>query len=79
MTKMLNRATVVLKKEPDSVEKIEEVLEYVMAKYDLDVKKYTYEVLDELPEDLPTAVADQLSAQKRDGGPDSVYLVLWMD
>lgn len=79
MTMMIDRATLVLKNEPESAARMQEILDYVIDQYKPETTRYSYELSDDLPEYLPVNIADQLSAQKRDGGPNAVYLVVWMD
>lgn len=37
---------------------------------------FTFGIVNELPADLDIAAADQLATQKRDAGPDAVYLIV---
>jgi hypothetical protein len=76
----VRRVIVVLSTTPDGFDEEYFYANKVRESYEPDLDDIDWEVLDDIAqiEDLNVGAADQLSAHKRDSGPNSCYLVVRM-
>ena len=75
---MAHRAVLVLSGTPDQ-EQAEKIAQYVAQEYSDDDQRYIIWYLDdELPPWVTVAQGDQLSAHKRDSGPEACYMAVAM-
>ena len=72
---METTATVVLTHTPETT-RLVEIVDGLAEDIGESGQKVSYIISDTLPPGLPIGHQDQLSAQKRDSGPDAVYLVV---
>ena len=78
MKVMATRAVIALTKVPGSIQELESIIEGVIAKNKPQAEGYSYEFIDELPDDVPVHAVDQLLKAKEDIGESAVFLAIYM-